>query len=54
MLFTRGAWSLAGSRGRVLGVLLVDLTLLALLSLALYGSFTFAGGLPSFFRLLGL
>ncbi|ELR11231.1 MAPEG family protein [Acanthamoeba castellanii str. Neff] len=44
----------SGSRGRVLGVLLVDLTLLALLSLALYGSFTFAGGLPGFFRLLGL
>ncbi|ELR22241.1 uncharacterized protein ACA1_250420 [Acanthamoeba castellanii str. Neff] len=43
-----------GSRGRTGGVLIVDLALLALLSLALYGSFTFAGGLSGFFRLLGL
>jgi hypothetical protein len=35
-------------------VLIVDLALLALLLLALYGSFTFAGGLSGFFRLLGL
>jgi nitrate reductase NapE component len=48
------AWSLAGSRGRIVGVLVVDLALLALLSLALYGSFTFAGGLSGFFRLLSL
>jgi hypothetical protein len=48
------AWSLAGSRGRTGGVLIVDLALLALLSLALYASFTFAGGLSGFFRLLGL
>jgi hypothetical protein len=36
------------------GVLLVDLSLLALLVMALYGSFTFAGGVAGFLRLVGL
>jgi glutathione S-transferase len=44
----------SGAKGRLVGVLLLDLALLALLVLAFYGAFSFGGGLKGLCHLVGL
>jgi len=41
----------SGSKGRYFGVIIADLSLLALLAMSFYGAFNFTGG---FYRLLGI
>lgn len=47
-------FAVPGSRGRLVGVLVLDLGLVAALCGALYGSFSFAGGLPGLKALIGV